>query len=66
MKIPGPERQAGITFVSAMLTRVKYIRSHVSDGGSGDVHDGYQPRRTKVCPHYTHDLQSMTMYFDVH
>ena len=66
MKIPGPERQAGITFVSAMLTRVKYIRSHVSDGDSGDVHDGYQPRRPKVRPLYAHDLQSMPMYFNLH
>ena len=66
MKIPGPERQAGIAFVSAILTRVKYIRSHVPDGGSGDVHDGCQPRRPKVGPLYTLDLQLMLMCFNLH
>ena len=66
VKIPGPERQAGITFANAMLTGVKYIRSYVPDGNSGDVHDGYQPRCPQVRLLYTRDLQCMPMYFNLH
>ena len=68
VKIPDPERQAGITFVNAiaMLTRVKYIRSYVPDGSFGDVHGGYQLRCPQACLLYTHGLQCMLIYLNLY